>query len=290
MKFNYFILGGAILLVAILLFRFFNKKESGNEYKILFLHHSTGNIIKNAGSPPIRYIGKLINQKSFVAKWLEDYNKKHGANYVFEEQFFPKKKPYGWNNYPYDYYNIWVKNAGEEPYMNEPTLEILTKKYNMIVFKHCFPVSDIDEDINQADINSPEKRIENYKLQYKALKQKMLEFPDTKFLVWTGAARVEKSISKERAQRAKSFFDWVRKEWDTPGDNIYIWDFYDLETEGDLYLKPEYASSPTDSHPNKILAEKAAPLLCQRIVEITGLSKQDSSKVDLLQENVAQVK
>ena len=238
----------------------------------------------------MRYIGKLMNQRSFVAKWLEDYNKKHGANYVFEEQFFPKKKPYGWNNYPYDYYNIWVKNAGEEPYMNEPTLEILTKKYNMIVFKHCFPVSDINEDINQADINSPEKRIENYKLQYNALKQKMLEFPDTKFLVWTGAARVEKSITKERAQRAKSFFDWVRKEWDTPGDNIYIWDFYDLETEGDLYLKPEYASSPTDSHPNKILAEKAAPLLCQRIVEITGLSKQDSSKVDLLQENVAQVK
>ncbi|SHJ12846.1 hypothetical protein SAMN05444280_111103 [Tangfeifania diversioriginum] len=290
MKFNYLILGGAILLVAILLFRFFNKKESGNEYKILFLHHSTGNIIKNAGSPPIRYIGKLINQKSFVAKWLEDYNEKHGTNYVFEEQFFPKKKPYGWNNYPYDYYNIWVKNAGEAPYMNEPTLEILTKKYNMIVFKHCFPVSDIDEDINQPDINSPEKRIENYKLQYNALKQKMLEFPDTKFLVWTGAARVEKSITKERAQRAKSFFDWVRKEWDTPDDNIYIWDFYDIETEGDLYLKPEYASSPTDSHPNKILAEKAAPLLCQRIVEITKLSKQDSSEVDMLHENVAKVK
>ena len=32
---------------------------------------------------------------------------------------FPKPNPYGWNNYPYDYYNIWVKNAGEELYMEE---------------------------------------------------------------------------------------------------------------------------------------------------------------------------
>lgn len=285
MKLNYIIAGVAFVLMIILLLRFFNKKESVNEYKILFLHHSTGNRIKNAGKTPIRYVSKLIKQKSFVVKWLEEYNKRNGTHYVFEEQFFPKEKPYGWNNYPYDYYNIWVKNAGEEPYLKEPTLEILTKKYNMIVFKHCFPVGDLDEDIKQPDINSPEKRIENYKLQYNALKQKMLEFPDTKFLVWTGAARVEKSTTKERAQRTRSFFDWVRTEWDTPGDNIYIWDFYELETGGSLYLKPEYADSPTDSHPSKMFAKKAAPLLCQRIVEIIELNKQDTANVYLLDKN-----
>lgn len=273
MKFNYILIGSTILFMTILLFLFFNKKESGNEYKILFLHHSTGNRIKNAGRTPIRYIGKLIKQKSFIAKWMEDYNQKNGTNIVFEEQFFPKSKPYGWNNYPYDYYNIWVKNAGEKPYLNEPTLEILTKKYNMIVFKHCFPVGDIEKDIQKPDINSDEKRLENYKLQYNALKEKMLQFPDTKFLVWTGAARVEKSTTRERAQRARAFFDWVRTEWDTPDDNIYIWDFYELETEGGLYLKLEYAGSPTDSHPNKMFAKKAAPLFCQRIVEIININK-----------------
>ncbi len=39
-----------------------------------------------------------------------------------EEVAFPKSKPYGWNNYPYDYYNIWVNNAGPKPFMKEPTL------------------------------------------------------------------------------------------------------------------------------------------------------------------------
>lgn len=70
---------------------------------------------------------------------------------------------------------------GNKP-MNEPTLEILSKKYNLIIFKHCFPVCNISEDTNHPDINSSEKRIENYKLQYIALKQKLRAFPDTNFL------------------------------------------------------------------------------------------------------------
>ena len=36
---------------------------------------------------------------------------------------FPKASPYGWHNYPYDYYDIWVKHAGNEPYMEEPSME-----------------------------------------------------------------------------------------------------------------------------------------------------------------------
>jgi hypothetical protein len=44
---------------------------------------------------------------------IEKHNKKHNVNYQISEIAFPKTRPYGWNNYPYDYYNIWIKNAGE---------------------------------------------------------------------------------------------------------------------------------------------------------------------------------
>jgi len=77
----------------------------------------------------------------------------NGTNYTITEQFFPRKELYGWNNYPYDYYNIWVKNAGDQPYLNEPTLEILTRQYELIIFKHCYPVSNINEDLNHPVIN-----------------------------------------------------------------------------------------------------------------------------------------
>ena len=117
-------------------------------------------------------------------------------------------------------------------------------------------------------MSSDVKSIENYQLQYLALKKKMNEFPETLFIVWTGAAQVRGATTKENAQRAKKFFKWVKEEWDQPGDNVYIWDFFQLETEGGIYLKDQYAASNDDSHPNYDFAERVAPLLVQRIVDV----------------------
>jgi hypothetical protein len=234
--------------------------------KIIFLHHSTGAAIWSAG----------------VRKWFEAYNRENGTRHDIAEQAFPKQSPYGWNNYPYDYWNIWVNHAGDAPYLEEPTIEMLARTYDVIVLKHCFPVCEIREDTGAPDVASPEKRIENYKLQYEALKTAMHRFPETKFIVWTGAALVDystflhkmaallrgRSGLRERAQRAKTFFDWVRKDWDEPGDNIYLWDLYELETEGGIFLKREYAAGPTDSHPNETFAGKAAACFCRRVVNV----------------------
>jgi hypothetical protein len=243
--------------------------DTQKDYKIIFLHHSTGRVIFNAGRRIKPFVTKLFPpSKNYISQWLTDYNHVNGTNYTFTEQWFPKSNPYGWNNYPYDYYNIWVKNAGPQPYLNEPTLELLTRQYDLIIYKHCFPVSNIDEDINEPDIDSSAKRLENYKLQYLALKQKLNEFSHTKFLLWTGAAQVKSNITQEQAIRSKSFFDWVKNEWNTENDNIFLWDFYELETEGELFLKDENANNTHDSHPGKFFAEKVAPLFCQRIIEV----------------------
>ena len=152
--------------------------------------------------------------------------------------------------------------------MEEPTLEMLSKKYDVIVFKHCYPVSGILPDTGSPDVSSSEKRLENYRLQYEALAAKMRSLPDTKFIVWTGAAQVRSATDEEQARRAREFFEWVTHEWDRPGDNIFVWDFYGLETEGGLYLRDEYAKSATNSHPNEAFARRAAPLLGQRIVDV----------------------
>lgn len=239
------------------------------DYKIIFLHHSIGRVIFNAGRQGNPFVERFFpSTKNYISQWLTDYNRINGTNYTFTAQSFPKGNPYGWNNYPYDYYNIWVKNGGTQPYLNEPTLELLTRQYDLIIFKHCFPVCNIDEDINEPDINSASKRLENYKLQYMALKQKLNEFPHTKFLLWTGAAQVKSNTTQEQAIRAKAFFNWVKNDWIIGNDNIFLWDFYELETEGELFLKHENANKAKDSHPGKCFAEKAAHLFCQRIIEV----------------------
>jgi len=245
-----------------------NEPVKKNEYKILFLHHSTGSVIWKGGSKSVEIKGIRIGAEYDVPKWFKEYNVTKGTLYQISERIFPKDEPYGWQNYPYDYYNIWVKNAGDTAYMGEPTLEMLTKEYNLIIFKHCYPVSGLVSDTVNIDVNSQKKTIENYKLQYSALKQKLLQFPDTKFIVWTGAVMVKAQLSEANANLAKSFTDWLRTTWDTDNDNIYLWDFYELETEGGLFLKPEYSTAIDNSHPNEVFAQKVSPLFCQRIVDV----------------------
>jgi hypothetical protein len=185
-----------IFITILLIISIFSCKqnEKTSDMNIIFLHHSTGEVIwKGNSSTGIgkfasRISGRLANafgSKPQLPSLFEEYNKKQNKNYQIKEMIFPKAAPYGWNNYPFDYYNIWVKNAGEKPYMEEPTLEMLTKEYQVIIFKHCFPASNIEADQDSADINSDVKTISNYKIQYLALRDKLHEFPDTKFILFT---------------------------------------------------------------------------------------------------------
>jgi hypothetical protein len=241
------------------------KSDNGEMKKIIFLHHSTGYNIWVGGTN--RYVYKLTKEGD-VKKYFSKHNRKYKTNYVISEQYFPKQAPYGWNNYPYDYYNIWVKNAGPNPYMEEPTLEMLTKEYDIIIFKHCFPGSRILEDTGSPNIDSDEKRLENYKLQYNALKQKMHEFPNNKFIAFTPAVNTKNQMTEAEAKRTADFRSWMTEEWDEKGDNIFLWDLYKYETEGGLYLKDENASSPDDSHPNKKFAARVAPLFSKFIIDV----------------------
>jgi hypothetical protein len=254
------------------------KKDSGEDgINIIYLHHSTGNVIweGRSASTLVNRIkrmswraGKLLEREGQLSRSIKKHNRINGTNYRIERLAFPKDKPYGWDNYPYDYYNIWVKNAGDNPYMEEPTLEILTRDYDVIIFKHCFPASNIKADLDSADINSDIRTLSNYKLQYNALKEKMKKFPENRFILFTGAVQVKSKILEEEALRATEFNKWVLDEWDTPDDNIYLWDLYRLQTEGGLYFKDEYAVSATDSHPNEEFAARVCELLQNRIYDV----------------------
>ena len=223
---------------------------SGTGARVVFLHHSTGGVIWDGG----------------VADALAAYNTAHTTDYQISERAFPSGSPYPWENYPYDYWNIWVNHAGNQAYLDEPTLEMLAADYDVIVWKHCFPVSDIEPDTGLPDITSSTKTLENYKLQYQALKAKMRAFPNTRFIVWTGAALLQTETDEARATRAQAFANWVKTTWDEPGDNIYVWDFRQLETEGGLYLLPKNAAG--DSHPGASFAAMVAPWFAQRVVDV----------------------
>jgi hypothetical protein len=223
--------------------------------RCLFLHHSTGGVIWDGG----------------VEEQLAGY----APDAAIEQRWYPSN----FGNYPYDYWNIWVRHAGPDPFGGEDTLEILAGTYDLIVLKHCFPVSEIGPDEGSPDVTSESKTLGNYKAQYLALRTKLRSFPGVRFILWTGAVHLQGNIDEEQAGRTREFFDWVRDTWDEPGDNIYLWDFYFLETDGGLYLKPGYAASEGDSHPDGAFARRVAPAFARRIAAV--LSGRGDVSTDL---------
>jgi len=212
----------------------------------IFLHHSTGGRVWNAGA----------------AAWFTQYNTTNSKNYeVTQENFHPS------GNDPYDYWNLWINTTTSA---DTHHITNLVQQYNVIIIKHCYPVSYLNADSANASVSSANRQIQNYKLQYAALKTEMLKYPDNRFILWTGAAAVagDPGSSAANAARSREFFTWVKNDWDTAGDNIYLWDFFELETEGDNTLKSAYAASATDSHPNSSFCNQVYPLFCQRVIDV----------------------
>lgn len=216
--------------------------------RIAYLHHSTGWNIWAGGVPAA----------------IQDWNRANGKSYVIEEIGYPREL----GNDPHDYWIVWVKHQGARHHRGELNLEDLVARYDVIVWKHCFPVSAIRPDSASPNVSSDERTIANYRLQYEALKARMRQFPEKRFIVWTGAALVEGDTNPASAQRAQQFFTWVKDTWDEPGDNIYVWDFHRLETGGSPYLLRANAASATDSHPNATFSARVAPLIARRIVDV----------------------
>ena len=231
---------------------------------IIFLHHSTGGNVYDQGG---------------VSNWFANYNSVHSTNYLITEKAYPNT-PYPWENYPYDYWNLWINSSCNNA---DPDIECLNKlcaDYNVIIFKHCFPGADIVANIGSPSVSSSVKCLANYKLQYKALRDLMDSYPDNKFIVWTLAPLHRLATSVENAARAREFVEWVKNDWLTEDGkahpNIYIFDFFGLVAESSPTpangrvncLKYDYERSHTsnDSHPNLLANQTVGPIFAQFIV------------------------
>lgn len=93
--------------------------------RIAYLHHSTGGNIWAGGVP----------------QFFTSYNTAHGTNYQITSITYPATGGgYPWANYPYDYWNLWVNHTGTSQDRGELNLDQLAADYDVIMFKHCFPV------------------------------------------------------------------------------------------------------------------------------------------------------
>lgn len=234
--------------------------------KAIFLHHSTGWAVYSEGR---------------AAERFDSINKAQATSYVLDERSFPDS-PYPWDNYPYDYWNLWINNACGNSNPGIACMDNLCAAYDVIIFKHCYPGSAITDDPANPSAGSPVKSIANYKLQYRALRDLMDSYPENKFIVWTLAPLHRLATNTQAASKARQFVEWVKNDWLSEDGknhpNIYIFDFWGYMAESDpspalgkvncLKYEFEFRHENTDdSHPNTSANEYAGPLFAEFIVK-----------------------
>jgi hypothetical protein len=231
---------------------------------VIFLHHSTGEGVYSEGG---------------VAAWIDNYNITHGTNYNVTSRAYPLL-PYPWENYPYDYWNLWINGACADTNSSNACLYELCSDYDVIIFKHCYPGAAIEADNQNPDISSSIRTLANYKLQYRALRDLMDTFSNNKFIIWTLAPLHRLATSVEPAARAREFVNWVKNDWLTEDSkehqNIYIFDFFGYVSESDSNpingkvncLKYDYEidHASGNCHPNLLANQYVGPLFAQFII------------------------
>lgn len=235
----------------------FQTTQAIGDEKIIFLHHSTGSGVYSGGN---------------VSGWFSSYNSNNLTQYQISERSYPTT-PYPWENYPYDYWNLWINGACNSSDPDIECMNTLTQDYDVVIYKHCFPGAGVLADTGSPSISSSRKSLENYKLQYRALRDMMDSYPDNIFIIWTLAPLHRLASNDNDAARAKQFVDWVKGDFLTedsqPHPNIYIFDFFGNAAGADNYLRYEYeiSHSSSDSHPNTLANQTIGPIFAQFIID-----------------------
>jgi hypothetical protein len=125
-------------------------------------------------------------------------------------------------------------------------------EYDVIVFKSCFPVSNIES----------EEQLQAYRSFYLSIRARMDEYPDKVFVIVTQPPEVPADSSPEAAARARSFTSWLQSSEYLDGHpNVFVFDFFGLLAGDDNFLRAEYRTDEYDAHPNELANRTIGPLL-----------------------------
>ena len=136
-------------------------------------------------------------------------------------------------------------------------------QHEVIIFKSCFPVSNITSD----------EQLEEYKSYYLAMRDVMDQHLDKLFVVMTPPPLNPAETTAEAAVRARAFADWLRSDEYLSGHaNVTTFDFFDYLAEADPTL-PDYNMlreayrEGSDSHPNAMANGIIGPLFVDFVVD-----------------------
>jgi hypothetical protein len=130
-------------------------------------------------------------------------------------------------------------------------------QYDVIAFKSCFPVSDIQSDDQLAA----------YKSYYLSIRDRMDQYPNKIFIVISQPPQVAANTSPEAAARARAFSNWLASDEYLDGHpNVFTFNFFDLLADPSTNtLRTDYQTDEYDAHPNELANQTIGPLFADFI-------------------------
>jgi hypothetical protein len=209
--------------------------------RVIFLHHSVGADLIEQGD---------VRQR-FVALGHEFYD--HGYN---DDGLVLADGTWAGLNFavpddntdPDGFADIFAQPLHDPP---DNTFSYLMQ-YDVIAFKSCYPVSDIQSD----------DQLTEYKSYYLSIRDRMDHYPHKIFIVLTPPPQVAAYTDTQAAARARAFADWLASDQYLGGHpNVFTFDLFDLLADPSTnVLRTDYQADENDAHPNELANRTIGPL------------------------------
>jgi type IX secretion system substrate protein len=262
-----------ILLFAILLCASSDLMSQEKFRSGIFLHHSTGNCIWGNGQGT-----------TSVPDEITAYNVLH--NYTGEDACSLGETGWPldpWNNEWYRWHSIF---DGTDATAN---ISSYLQNNKIVMIKSCYPSSSLTGVGSEADLSSPTiKSLWNYKHHWMSFIEKMADYPDNFFVIWTNAPLVAAATNDNAANLSHQFSYWAKNilaegldpDFGAFPANVLVFDYFHLTAGTDYKLKPSYAASSSDSHPNGTATDAVAPVMVAEIFDAAIAYEQSLLTVD----------
>jgi hypothetical protein len=214
---------------------------SQGQRRIIFLHHSVGAALIQQGDV----------RESLTDLGYEFYDHGYNGDGLTLADGTSAGRDFGVpddNTNPDGFADIFAQPLHDPP---DNTFSHLMQ-YDVIVFKSCFPVSNIQSNDQSAE----------YKSHYLSIRTRMDQYPNKIFVVVTPPPEIPADTDSQAAARARDFADWLASHEYLDGHpNVFTLNLFDLLADpATNMLRAEYRTDESDAHPNELANRTIGPL------------------------------
>ena len=209
--------------------------------QIIFLHHSVGaDLIQQGGV-----------RQSLTELGYQFYDHGYNGDGLVLADGTPAGRDFDIpddNTDPDGFADIFAQPLDDPP---DNTFSHLMQ-YDVIAFKSCYPVSNIESDAQLAE----------YKSHYLSIRARMDQYPNKIFIVVTPPPEIPADSDSQAAARARDFADWLASaEYLDGHPNVFTFNFFDLLADpATNMLRADYRTDESDAHPNELADQTVGPL------------------------------